>query len=338
MCSADAFGKVAAHKKQALLQNSSRASAVHATSQPVMAIMAPLQSPMLSGFCMHPAVLDATLHLSAAALPTNSTKRSVTRVPAGISSLAISNLKHGDIPVPLAQPSKPQQDGAVLCQYKLLAGSGCSVQLSDLLAKEARPMPSAQSSTSAASAEVATSELLYETQWQVASAAGSARSGNVLQQPCFALNKPTGAIVGQHVIAAFGKVASSEVPLSQAGQVQHGLRVLLDHGPQTTGSSVRSVNAMLELWQSMAAQCQGTSVSLLSKAYLGSDLAGISQAGTTSTAAVSALMRVAAAENPGVSFAGLTSDPMISAHHEVDAYLSLLSCTLRHCQFISLLL
>lgn len=338
MCSADAFGKMAAHKKQALLHKSSQFSAVHATSQPVMAIMAPKKSAMLSGFCMHPAVLDATLHLSAAALPTNSTKPSVTRVPAGISSLVISNLKHGNTPVPLAQPSKPQQDGAVLCQYKLLAGSVCSVQLSDLLAQEARPMLSAQPSTSAASAQVATSELLYETQWQVASAASSAPLGNVPQQPCFALNKPTGGIVGQHVIAAFGKAAFGEVPLSQAGQVQHGLRVLLDHGPQSTGSSVQSVNAMLELWQSMAAQCQGTSVNILSKAHLGSDLAGINQADPISTAAVSALMRVAAAENPGVSFAGVTSDPMMSAHHEVHTYLPSLSCTLRHCQFISLLL
>lgn len=338
MCSADAFGKMAAHKKQALLRNTSRISASHATSQLVMAIMAPLQSTMLSGFCMHPAVLDATLHLSAAALPMNSTKPSVTRVPAGISSLAISNLKHGDIPVPLAQPSKPQQDGAVLCQYKLLAGSVCSVQLSDLLAKEARPEPSAQPDTSAASAQAATSELMYETQWQVASAASSAPSGNVPQQPCFVLNKPTGGIVGQHVIAAFGKAASSEVPLSEAGQVQRGLRVLLGRGPETTKSSVQSVNAMLELWQSMSAQCQGTSVSILSKAHLGSDLARINQADTTSTAAVSALMRVAATENPGVSFAGVTSDPMMSPHHEVNTYLSLLSCTFRHCQLASSLL
>ena len=286
-------------------------------SQAVMAVMAPLQCEHVSGFRLHPAILDATLHLSAAALPTNSSEAAVTRVPVGISALSVTDLKQGNVPTPLAQPSGPQRDGSVLCQYKLLAGISCSVHVTDLLAKKASLLPSAPLGASAGSEHIPMSELLYETQWQVTNATSR---GAVPQQPCFALTRPMRGSVKEELAATYGRANDSQAPLPQA---RNGLCAILNPISRSSrkiygiSPPMQAVSAMLELWQTMSAQCHGKSVSLLTKAQLGTDMAGTCSDDVASRAAVSALMRVAAAESPGISIACATSSPLEAMHQKV---------------------
>lgn len=311
--------ELAEPKRQAVTGDlhAAKVPASHAISQAVMAVLAPVQSEQVSGYCLHPAILDATLHLSAAALPTDTTKAAITRVPVGISALSVAHLKQGDVPVPLAQPSEPQRDGSVMCQYKLLTGSKCSLQMRDLLAKQARPLPSAPPGADTQSEDIPMSELLYETQWQVAT---SASRGTVPQQPCFALTRPVRGSVKERLAAAYGRAATSEAPVPQA---RNGLCAVLNpisnsrqrlHGIQP---AMKAVTAMLELWQTMSAQCHGKPVSLLTRAQLGTDVAGSHSHDVASRAALSALMRVAAAESPGINIACTTSSPLEALRNEV---------------------
>ena len=286
-----------------------------------MAAMAPLRSELLSGYRLHPAILDATLHLSAAALPTASSRAAVTRVPASIAALAIRQMKQGAVPSVLAQPSKLRQDASVLCQYKLLTGGACSVQLSDLLAKRAQMGSSAQPKTSAASlGDVPASELLYETQWQVDTSAAAAGASIAPQQPRFALSRPKRGLTSQHLAAAYGETEPAGAAPSAAAELPHGLCALLAHDgtkdQQSTGTA-QAVSAMLELWQTNAAQCQGKTVSLLTQGQLGSHLVGTAAVDMASSAAVAALMRVAAAENPAISISCMTSDILEASPSEV---------------------
>ena len=294
--------------------------AVFATPPAAMAVMAPLQPEQVSGYRMHPALLDACLHLSAAALPTETPEAAITRVPVGVSALTVTELKHGHTPVPLAQPSPPQQDASVLCQYKLLAGSKCSIQVSDLLAKQARPMSSKSPGAGVGVEEIPMSELLYETQWQVTTSA-SRRSAS--QQPYFALARPTTGSVQGQLAAAYGRAKSGEVQLSRSSHAHDGLCALLNptssrrQRPRGTTAPTHAVSALLELWQTMSVQCHDRAFSLLTKAHSGTDLAGSSSSDAASRAAVSALMRVAAAENPGIAIACATSSPFEPMHYEV---------------------
>ena len=285
-----------------------------------MAMIAPVQPEHASGFCMHPAILDASLHLSAAAIPNGSSEVAVTRVPVSISALAITASKHGDAPIPLAQPSEPQQDGSVLCQNKLLAGSKCSVQVCDLLAKQAGPLPSALTTSVAEADDVPVSELLYEMQWQTISVA----SHNLgTQQPRFALTRPPAGIGRESFAAAYGRAAPSKVSLLGSSDAHSGLCAVLNptssrrQGPRGAGVAVQAVSALLELWQTASAQLHGSPVSLLTKAQLGADLAGSNSVDMASSAAVAALMRVAASENPGMTGHCTTFSPLAPMRHEV---------------------
>ena len=324
--------ELASQKRQAVTRTLAKVPASHARSQAVMAVMTPLQSEQVSGFCLHPAILDATLHLSAAALPTSTSEAAITRVPTGISALSFAELKQGDTPVPLAQPSGPQRGGSVLCQYKLRAGSKCSVQVRDLLAKQARPLPSAKLGASTGSEDIPMSELLYETQWQVTT---SASRSTVPQQACFALTKPMRHSVKEQLAAAFGRAADSEAQLPLA---PNGLCAILNPASSTRHKthgirpSMQAVSAMLELWQTMFAQCHDKSVSLLTKAQLSSDAAGSYRDDVAPRAAVSALMRVAAAESPGVNIACTTSDPLEAKRQKVIAENTCVLCLLARLQ------
>ena len=285
-----------------------------------MAAMAPLRSEQLSGYRMHPALLDACLHLSAAALPAETPEAAITRVPVGVCALTVTELKHGYTPVPLAQPSPPQQDASVLCQYKLLAGSKCSIQLSDLLAKQARPVSSTPVGAGAGVEDIPMSELLYETQWQVTTAA-SQRSAS--QQPYFALTRPVIGRVQGKLAAAYGRAGPGEVSLSQASHARDGLCALLNPGSSRRQAShgaaapTQAVSSLLELWQTISVQFLGKTFSLLARAHLGTELAGSDGSDAAARAAVSALMRVAAAENPGTAVVCATSSPLEPMRHEV---------------------
>ena len=293
-----------------------------APQQPVMAALEPVRPELLSGHRLHPTILDATLHLSAAALPTASSQAVVTLIPASIAALAISQMKQGTVAIPLAQPSEPRQDASVLCQYQLLTGGTCSVQLRDLLAKRAQMGKSAQPETSAASSgDVPTSELLYETQWQVDTSAAAAGASIAPQQPCFALSRPKRGLTSRRLAAAYGVRQPAGAGPSAATELQHGLCALLVHDgtkDQQSNGTAQAVSAMLELWQTHAAQCQGKTVSLLTQGQLGSHPVGTTAVDMASSAAVAALMRVAAAENPAISISCMISDILEALPSEVE--------------------
>ena len=321
VCTAGTDKELSARKRQAFSSlHAAKVPAVHALSQAAMAGMAPLQAEHLSGYRVHPSILDASLHLSAAAIHTDTPEAAATRVPVGISVLTVTDLKQGHTPIPLAQPSRPEQDGSVLCQCRLLAGNTCSIQVSDLLAKQARPLSSAPLHAPAGVADVLMSELLYEKQWQVATLASR---GSVPQQPYFALTRPIAGTVKKGFAAAYGQVAPKDELLSQAALARTGLCALLSpfssrcQGLQAIGAPVQAASALLELWQTMSTQCHGKPVSLFTTGQLSTDLAGSNSCDVTSTAAAAALMRVAAAENPGIAIACVTSSPFTPMRHEV---------------------
>ena len=291
-----------------------------------MAVMAQLQAEHLSGYRVHPTILDASLHLSAAAVLTDTPEAAVTRVPVGISVLSITDLKQGETCIPLAQPSRPEHDGSVLCQYRLLAGS-CSIQVSDVLAKKARPLSSALLHAPGV-ADMIMSELLYEKEWQVTTLASRS---SVPQQPYFALTGPIAGVAKKGFVAAYGQVAPNDALLSRTALGCTGLCALLNpfrgrcQGLQAIGAPVQAAIALLELWQTMSTQCLGKAVSLLTTAHHSTDLAGSNSCDVASAAAASALMRVAAAENPGIDIACVTCSALTPMRYEV--HFGLQMCT-----------
>ena len=133
----------------------------------------------MSGYVLHPAIADAALHLSAAAIKPRQAGKAV-RVPASLGALQVrlwlfSSMEcthvlqrtllspgclcrgHSTLILncnfvqmhrlqasavhPLALPSPESPDGTVLCKYSLHQHGGVRLQLADLVAKEMRALP-----------------------------------------------------------------------------------------------------------------------------------------------------------------------------------------------------
>ncbi len=148
---------------------------------PAMALIPTNHQDHISGYRIHPAVLDACLHSSAAAAPKPQPGMpQALRVPAGFAVMRMNPLQ-GPCVWPLAQPSEPASDGSVLCSFCIQGTSpGHGMRLHGLMAK---PMPVASAHKPAAaaasargSASIAPEEILYEIEWQCVEALQDASS------------------------------------------------------------------------------------------------------------------------------------------------------------------
>lgn len=272
----------------------------------------------LSGYRLHPALTDATLHLSAAALPaasTSSAKGGTTRVPSGLAAILVTPLGSCAAIFPVAQPQAPAADGSVLCSYRMASAQGSCLQLCDLLAKELAPMPAAQRGESAALDSVPESELLYETQWQAAtsSLAGPSHSADAL----FALGEavPGDSPTGVPLKGYMGKRREQE---GLAGRFlalpAKSAKVTAQLGAAERGNAIGVVSRMLQLWQVTAPRLAGGALHLITPG-VGQSAAGSGEGGVAA-AALAALMRVAAAENPSVSITGSEQAVALPAHSQ----------------------
>ena len=111
-----------------------------------------------SGYRLHPAIADATLHLSAAAVPPG-TEQSL-RVPASVGLLLMVPPAAG-ASFPTASPGLMQADHSVACSYQLMTQKRRSLVIADLVAKEMKAAVSA-----GATATESIPEFLYQTEWQ----------------------------------------------------------------------------------------------------------------------------------------------------------------------------
>ena len=274
----------------------------------------------LSGYRLHPALTDATLHLSAAALPAagDGPAKGPTRVPSGLAAILVSPLHGCTTAFPVAQPQPPSADGSVLCSYRMASSQGCSLQLCNLLAKELAAAPvAAPVRESAALDGVPEAELLYETQWQAvgSSTAGPLQSADAV----FALGEavPRDSPTGIPIMGYMGKRREldgssgsfSDLPARSA-------RVTAQLRAAQGGNVVGTVSRMLQLWQKAAPRLAGGALHLITPGAAHS-AAGTPEGGVAA-AALAALMRVAAAENPGVSITGSEQALALPAHaHKV---------------------
>lgn len=139
-------------------------------SQPAaMATVSVSQQEHVTGYRIHPAVMDACLHSSAAAAPKPQPGTTqALRVPAGFAALRMSPLQPPAINT-LAQLKEPAPDGSVLCGFGMQGGAqGHAMSLQGLIARP-MPVPAVQNPTTAAakaSAVMQPEQILYEIEWQ----------------------------------------------------------------------------------------------------------------------------------------------------------------------------
>lgn len=271
----------------------------------------------LPGYWLHPALTDATLHLSAAALPTahDSASKGPTRVPSGLEALVVTPLRGAGQAFPVAQPQVPSQDGSVLCSYRMASAQGCALQLCDLLAKELAPMP-VDKASQAPVEEVPESELLYEMQWQavgISPADEMADSADAV----FSLGEevsvdspvgvPTAAYSSKKQGAEDADECFSAIPARSA-------KVTAKLGASQADNAAAAVSRMLQLWQQAAPRLSGGSLHLSVPLVTESLARGCRS--DVAAAALQALVRVAAAEYPGTSVTASQHALALPAHSQ----------------------
>jgi hypothetical protein len=266
----------------------------------------------VQGYNLHPAVMDATLHLSMAALKPGS--RITTRVPAGLAALRVHPMPNCQAATSIAHPQAPAADDSVQCSYRLLAEQHSCLELADLVARDVGPLPAAAQPAATAD-EIPEAELLYETQWQAVAAAqhtqGIADSSAADLVAALAgahANKRTAQhtpTIAQSVVAA-----NADVPVAVPTTSARVLAVLGQPAGSSPLQASHAVTRLLQLWQQCARRLAGGSMQLVT---CGGD-ASMSSAcrsgggGRESASGLWALMRVAAAENPTAVISGVICD------------------------------
>lgn len=265
----------------------------------------------LSGYLLHPTVMDATLHLSMAALSPSKagSAEAVTRVPAGLAALLVAPMRSCHTAFPLAAPQPAVANGSVLCSYRLLADAqGACLELADLVAKEVKALPAAKADmVQSASDAIPEAELLYETQWQAVSAAehGLAQpaAGDLVAaiSRSTRLARPAGRRAGR-----YGRYAELDGTTDFSGALpSKAARVMAVMEPKASMPASKAVARLLQLWQQSAAHLPGGAMHLVTASMSEPGLARSASSGCdVSAAAMWALMRVAAAEIPGVAIGG----------------------------------
>jgi len=261
-----------------------------------------------SGYFLHPAAMDSTLHLSAAAAAAGAAAAQVTRVPTGLSCLVLAQAPVAGNLHPLAIPeaaTPTRPDGSMRCSFKLAAtapGEASPFELGDLTVKE---MPAAQPAAGAAAAAQpqqapAGAGVVYEVQWQAANSGTSSQpalgpagghswhataSGSLLSGSSAA--RQQAALASKSALHADFSAASGSAAPSAAQATLQGLELLQRRSAASPASS------------SLRLTTRGAFQPLLA--------AGRQQGGATAVAgaALAALAKVAANEFPGAGISGL---------------------------------
>ena len=282
----------------------------------------------LSGYRLHPALLDATLHLSAAALPpagSTPATTGATLVPAGLGAILATRLASGcQCIAPVAEPRAPEADGSTLCSYKLLPGAGCALDLCDLLAKKlpaAAAVVSPAAHQTAPAEDVPASELLYETLWEAVHAEHQAGSPLGGTGSVFELGRPArGSARAGHRLCS-GSTASSRAAAFPALRQKPAALTASFSGSRPEAPAAGAATRMLELWQRAAPDlASGGALALATQGAVAQEhCAGAWPIGTGNGAAAGAalwaLARVIASENPSVAVSGVDGALACSAHH-----------------------
>jgi hypothetical protein len=247
------------------------------------------------GYRLHPAALDATLHLSAAALPSaaHSAASAVTYVPAGLAALHAAPGPQPRGPVAqqysaTASPLPLTADGSASCDYALHGGAGTAgggLRIGDLVSRPlARPSAAARDAAAAAAAGIRPMDTLYEVQNQAWRAA------------------PTGADA-----ATKAYVVRARRPRGDAG-----LAVRLTHVGRRNPPAVVVATA-LGLIQEQVLEGDASGFDLVTRAGASGDAVGGMRAtsvggprrdASISAAALWGMLRAAATERPGVAWTG----------------------------------
>lgn len=260
------------------------------------------------GYMTHPAILDANLHLTAAAAPSADDK---IRVPASLAALIVSDYNSTGLFTPSAQPSIGRPGGTAMCSIKLMnPAQQVAIDLCDLLIKEMAPINSTLPETAAVSVTEAphtADDLIYETHWQAYAtpAALSTRNGA----------ESTFSTHSSQVISQLGE-GRNIAEVSTLTSNRH-LRISMlprqskvsTASRQQCGSIIHSVQRSMEVLQhALRASKTGSSLELITS---GSTPATRSIGPATtlthaiSGAATAAVMRVAANECTSTTFCGL---------------------------------
>jgi len=270
-----------------------------------------------SGYLMHPAVLDATLHLSAAAASASAPQR--VRVPISLTVLSVPIRAPQGRLTPFATPQTAAADRAITCSFLLSStATGAVLQLDGLVVKE-MPMsvparPAAATTRLMEAGPGTITELLYETVWQVSEAARVQLSSSLpaVQQPALhpravrqVEGMPLDASKFDAALAAVG--APTQLHIDAATLLRHG-----SSGAQGSASTVATaaMHGIELLRRHLPSGNGGAGLQLVTcgaspptSAMAGHTREG--EAAAASGAALAALMRVAATENPGIRVRGL---------------------------------
>ena len=275
-----------------------------------------------SGYHIHPAVLDATLHLAAAAASAagSGDAAAPTRVPVGAAALAGASIGAGEGALfPVALPRAPALDGSTACDYCLAGQSSATANIQGLIT---RALPAAVPRQAAAGQGHA----LPHRRGEAAPAAGSnaaeralqeaSAPRNLLYEPQWQATAPLQLHMPPHAAAVRFNLAGSWRPrqgrLGSGGSsrplpAKASLEIRFRAGFRAPALPVGVVLARaLEVWQRTAPTLSGGSARLLTGGALHGAGPQLPQARGSAAAsgALWALLRVAASENPGVRVLG----------------------------------
>ena len=276
-----------------------------------------------SGYLMHPSILDATLHLSAAAAAPEAAQR--IRVPSSLATLRIPLQAPQGSLTPLATPLPAAADGSVTCSFSLSSAAAGALQLCSLVIKEmpvpVRPRQAAKEDSAPALAP-ATAQLVYEAVWQASKAARGGADQPTALQPHTILHPralrredklPLGASLGTEAVPSLS--AHEELCID-------ALTMLRAAGRDSVAMAVAAAAThVLELLRRcLPAASTGATLRLLTH---GASPANGSASGDAVTresnaaagAALAAIMRVVATEHPGIRVQGLDA---ARTHHRAD--------------------
>ena len=270
-----------------------------------------------SGYLMHPAVLDATLHLSAAAASASASQR--VCVPTSLAALSVPARAPQGRLTPLATPQTTAADAAITCSFLLSStAAGAVLQLAGLLIKEmpvsvpARPTAAVATTPEPQPA----TDLLYETVWQVSEAARMLSSSPPAMQQPVVHPRTVRYIEGippdtSEIDAALTAVsAHSQLQIDAARLLRRGLTSA--HGSAST-VAIAAMHCIELLRRHLPLANDGAGLQLVTcgASPPTSTMAGHrheGEAAAESGAALAALMRVAATENPSLRIRGLDTE------------------------------
>ena len=304
-----------AKRSWSLMRSSLKLSRVPTNA--MTATISPPSPDLQSGYHMHPSLMDATLHLLAAALFNRDSKPATTMLPVGMDAIACSGIALKDQALSIAQPSSNYSKQSVLCQYKMFSNQYHIMHIKDLIAREAKTFGNPKHMHTSDKFVVPSSKLLYELHWQVEKPKHSClvhnitvSNGEYLKQfeSVHLIHQPDGLCM-QH------KQQSNQSSSCQSDHLRDDDGAKLECNKAEIKSSepviatMQLVNRLLQIWQNMSAEWQYKQVILITRRHLGTYMARADSSDYVHEA-FAALMRVAAAENPNMQIACLTTDLM----------------------------